>query len=149
MIGNLYSLFLGSSPNWYKNTIIAFLIFNPICFFLLNQLNFNGGFIIGWFILLEFIFTLALALKCYPLQPGGLLLIQAIIIDLTNYKYGLLFGLSQSFYEDGQLESECFYGDDNFPSREWYENGQLRYEKKNGIKKHFNEQGDEVDDPWG
>ena len=89
MIGNLYSLFLGSSPNWYKNTIIAFLIFNPICFFLLNQLNLNGGFIIGWFILLEFIFTLALALKCYPLQPGGLLLIQAIIIDLTN-PYSLL-----------------------------------------------------------
>ncbi len=89
MIGNLYSLFLGSSPNWYKNTIIAFLIFNPICFFLLNQLNFNGGFIIGWFILLEFIFTLALALKCYPLQPGGLLTIQAILINLTN-PYSLL-----------------------------------------------------------
>ena len=89
MIGNLYSLFLGSSPNWYKNTIIAFLIFNPICFFLLNQLNLNGGFIIGWFILLEFIFTLALALKCYPLQPGGLLTIQAILINLTN-PYSLL-----------------------------------------------------------
>ena len=58
-------------------------------YWLLNQLNLNGGFIIGWFILLEFIFTLALALKCYPLQPGGLLLIQAIIIDLTN-PYSLL-----------------------------------------------------------
>ena len=84
MINNLYKLFLGSSPSWYKNTIIAFLIFNPIALYALNYLGFNGSFFIGWLLLLQFIFTLALALKCYPLQPGGLLAIQALLIGLTS-----------------------------------------------------------------
>ena len=84
MINNLYKMFLGSSPSWYKNTIIAFLIFNPIALYTLNSLGFNGSFVIGWLLLLEFIFTLALALKCYPLQPGGLLAIQALMIGLTS-----------------------------------------------------------------
>ncbi|MDC1332115.1 sodium/proton antiporter NhaB [Gammaproteobacteria bacterium] len=84
MINNLYKLFLGSSPSWYKNTIIAFLIFNPIALYTLNNLGFNGSFFIGWLLLLQFIFTLALALKCYPLQPGGLLAIQALMIGLTS-----------------------------------------------------------------
>ena len=34
--------------------------------------------------MLQFIFTLALALKCYPLQPGGLLAIEALVMDLSN-----------------------------------------------------------------
>ncbi|MDA9869400.1 sodium/proton antiporter NhaB [Gammaproteobacteria bacterium] len=84
MINNLYKMFLGSSPSWYKNTIIAFLIFNPIALYALNYLGFNGSFVIGWLLLLQFIFTLALALKCYPLQPGGLLAIQALMIGLTS-----------------------------------------------------------------
>jgi NhaB family Na+:H+ antiporter len=46
----------------------------------------NGNFIVGWIFLLEFIFTLALALKCYPLQPGGLLAIEAIVLGLTTTK---------------------------------------------------------------
>ncbi len=69
--------FLGSAPTWYKQTIIAFLIINPILFFTV------GPFITGWLLILEFIFTLALALKCYPLQPGGLLAIQAIAIGMA------------------------------------------------------------------
>ena len=84
MINNLYKMFLGSSPSWYKNTIIAFLIFNPIALYALNYVGFNGSFFIGWLLLLQFIFTLALALKCYPLQPGGLLAIQALLIGLTS-----------------------------------------------------------------
>ena len=84
MINNLYKMFLGSSPSWYKNTIIAFLIFNPIALYTLNNLGLNGSFFIGWLLLLQFIFTLALALKCYPLQPGGLLAIQALMIGLTS-----------------------------------------------------------------
>ena len=71
-------MFLGDSPDWYKNTIIAFLIINPITLLILNSIGLNGSFIVGWMILLEFIFTLALALKCYPLQPGGLIAIQAL-----------------------------------------------------------------------
>jgi NhaB family Na+:H+ antiporter len=46
----------------------------------------NGSFIVGWMFLLEFIFSLALALKCYPLQPGGLLAIEAIVLGLTTTK---------------------------------------------------------------
>ena len=35
--------------------------------------------------LLQFIFTLAMALKCYPLQPGGLLAIEALLfLGLTS-----------------------------------------------------------------
>ena len=69
--------FLGNSPNWYKQTIIAFLILNPI-------LVVYSPFIAGWALVIEFIFTLAMALKCYPLQPGGLLAVEAIIIGLAS-----------------------------------------------------------------
>jgi len=72
--------FLGNSPKWYKLTIIGFLILNPILFFTV------GPFIAGWVLILEFIFTLAMALKCYPLQPGGLLAIEAILIGMTTPK---------------------------------------------------------------
>ena len=82
----LSKMFLGNSPNWYKSTILAFLILNPILLLILNEANLNGSFIVGWIFLLEFIFTLALALKCYPLQPGGLLAIQAIALGLTSTK---------------------------------------------------------------
>src|SRR6056300_1016602 len=89
MINNLYKMFLGNSPDWYKNTIIAFLIINPMALLILNAIELNGTFIVGWMVLLEFIFTLALALKCYPLQPGGLIAIQALFLGLTN-PYSLL-----------------------------------------------------------
>ncbi len=75
----LKSNFMGQSPTWYKLTIVAFLIVNPIIF------HFDP-FIAGWAVLIQFIFTLACALKCYPLQPGGLIAIQALIIGLTNAK---------------------------------------------------------------
>ncbi len=69
--------FLGNSPSWYKLTIIGFLILNPIL------VVFNP-FVAGWVLVLEFIFTLAMALKCYPLQPGGLLAVQAIVLGLAT-----------------------------------------------------------------
>ena len=80
----MYSMFLGDSPRWYKQAILSFLLLNPILLMVLNSLGLNGGFIMGWVILLQFIFTLALALKCYPLQPGGLLAIEALVMDLSN-----------------------------------------------------------------
>lgn len=70
--------FLGASPSWYKFTILAFLFINPILFFALNP------FVAGWVLVAEFIFTLAMALKCYPLQPGGLLAIEAVMIGMTT-----------------------------------------------------------------
>ena len=76
--------FLGNSPVWYKLTIIGFLIANPV---LLAALGENGPFVVGWLLVLEFIFTLAMALKCYPLAPGGLLAIEAVVIGLTTAKH--------------------------------------------------------------
>ena len=70
--------FLGNSPYWYKLTIIFFLIANPMVLWSL------GPAVAGWLLVGEFIFTLAMALKCYPLQPGGLLVLQAILLQLTT-----------------------------------------------------------------
>ena len=70
--------FLGHAPNWYKLTIVAFLVMNPLLMLLI------GPVLTGWVVLLQFIFTLAMALRCYPLQPGGLLAIQAVVIGLTT-----------------------------------------------------------------
>jgi NhaB family Na+:H+ antiporter len=53
------------------------LIINPILFSI-------SPFVAGWVLILEFIFTLAMALKCYPLQPGGLLAIEAIVIGMAS-----------------------------------------------------------------
>ena len=72
------SNFLGQSPNWYKLTIIGFLILNPIL------VATAGPFVTGWCLIAEFIFCLAMALKCYPLQPGGLLAIEAVALGLTS-----------------------------------------------------------------
>jgi NhaB family Na+:H+ antiporter len=38
----------------------------------------------GWALVLEFIFTLAMALRCYPLQPGGLLALEAVAVGMTS-----------------------------------------------------------------
>jgi len=78
MAQSFISNFLGQAPVWYKQTILAFLVLNPLL--LLTA----GPFITGWVLILEFIFTLALALKCYPLQPGGLLAIEAIVIGMAS-----------------------------------------------------------------
>ncbi|AKA17590.1 Na(+)/H(+) antiporter NhaB [Aeromonas hydrophila] len=69
--------FLGNAPQWYKAAILLFLLINPIAFYL-------DPFIAGWLLVVEFIFTLAMALKCYPLQPGGLLAIEAVLIGMTS-----------------------------------------------------------------
>ena len=73
-----YKNFLGNAPTSYKNTILLFLVINPIL------LHTVGPFITGWILILEFIFTLAMALKCYPLQSGGLLAMEAIILGMAT-----------------------------------------------------------------
>lgn len=70
--------FLGNAPGWYKLAILAFLVINPIMLFV------AGPFVTGWMLIGEFIFTLAMALKCYPLPAGGLLAIQAVAIGMTR-----------------------------------------------------------------
>jgi len=71
------SNFLGQSPNWYKQLIIVFLLVNPVVFII-------NPFLAGWLLVIEFVFTLTMALKCYPLQPGGLLALEAVVIGMTS-----------------------------------------------------------------
>ncbi|MXP50928.1 sodium/proton antiporter NhaB [Pantoea sp. SoEX] len=70
--------FLGGSPNWYKLLIVFFLIINPIFYLYINS------YVASWLLLIEFIFTLSMSLKCYPLLPGGLLSLEAIIIGMSS-----------------------------------------------------------------
>ncbi|WP_199608823.1 sodium/proton antiporter NhaB [Flocculibacter collagenilyticus] len=77
ILGAFYKNFLGNSPEWYKLTIIVLLLINPIIFAI-------NPYFAGWLLVIEFIFTLAMALKCYPLQPGGLLAIEAVAIGMTT-----------------------------------------------------------------
>ncbi|PIE56618.1 MAG: sodium/proton antiporter NhaB [Desulfobulbus propionicus] len=70
--------FLGNAPNWYKLILVNFLIINPLL------LIFAGPFVTGWVLIGEFIFTLAMALKCYPLPAGGLLALEAVALGMTH-----------------------------------------------------------------
>ncbi|WP_108802854.1 sodium/proton antiporter NhaB [Aquimarina sp. Aq107] len=76
----MFKYFLGNSPKWFKTVMIGFLIFNVFSFFFL------GKTITSWIFIAEFIFTLAMALKCYPLQSGGLLAIEILALNLTTPK---------------------------------------------------------------
>ena len=77
----MFENFLGNSPKWFKMTMLGFLIFNVI------SLQLFGEYITAWIFIAEFIFTLAMALKCYPLLSGGLLAIEAIVLKLTTAKH--------------------------------------------------------------
>ncbi len=73
----MFKYFLGNSPKWFKSVMIFFLIINiPMYFF--------NPHISAWLFIAEFIFTLAMALKCYPLQSGGLLAIEVLALGLTS-----------------------------------------------------------------
>jgi len=74
----MFKYFLGQSPRWYKLTMLGFLIFNIIAYFTLPKE------VTAWMFIGEFIFTLAMALKCYPLQSGGLLAMEALALGLTT-----------------------------------------------------------------
>lgn len=82
MFGNwpavLFNNFLGHSPVWYKWTILGFLVLNP------GLMAVVGPVFAGWCLILEFIFVLAMALKCYPLQPGGLLTLEMLVLGLAT-----------------------------------------------------------------
>jgi NhaB family Na+:H+ antiporter len=73
-----YREFLGNSPVWFKNAILTFLLLSlPLKMVL-------GTTILGWLFLGMFILTLAMALKCYPLQSGGLLALGILAVGLTT-----------------------------------------------------------------
>ncbi|MDT3662063.1 MAG: sodium/proton antiporter NhaB [Anaerobiospirillum sp.] len=76
--GKAFALnFMGTAPTWYKLFVLGCLILNPI-------LAAISPVLAGWVLVAEFIFTLAMALNCYPLIPGGFLAIEAAVIGLCD-----------------------------------------------------------------
>ena len=73
--------FLGDSPVWYKQLIVFFLVLNPVL------LMVAGNQICAWALLFEFIVTLMMALRCYPLQAGGLIALQGVLMGLTTTEH--------------------------------------------------------------
>ena len=73
-----FASFLGHAPAAYKAGLLATLAGNALLWW------FAGDVAVGWAVVLEFIATLALSLKCYPLAPGGLLAIEALLLGLTT-----------------------------------------------------------------
>ncbi len=72
-----FNNFLGNSPAWFKGVILAFLAIS----WPLVQLSTT---IAGWAFIGMFILTLAMALKCYPLQSGGILAVAILGLGLTS-----------------------------------------------------------------
>lgn len=75
----VFNQFLGNSPKWFKFVMLGFLV---ICY---PALLLFGKVVMGWAFIGMFIFTLAMALKCYPLQSGGILGIAILVLGLTDY----------------------------------------------------------------
>lgn len=73
-----YKSFMGGSPAWYKDGVIFCLVLNPVLFY------YTSPAITGWAILIQFIATLALALKCYPLLPGGLIALEVVFLGMVS-----------------------------------------------------------------
>lgn len=84
MLRQFWESFLGDSPESYKKTIAGFLLANPLLYLLLPLLGLDGGFWVGWLILFQFIYTLALALRCYPLVPGGLIALEGFLLGMAD-----------------------------------------------------------------
>ena len=70
--------FLNNSPVWFKTSILVFLV---VCWPIKILL---GTTVVGWLFVGMFILTLAMALKCYPLQSGGLLALAVLALGLTS-----------------------------------------------------------------
>jgi Na+:H+ antiporter, NhaB family len=70
--------FLGHAPRWYSAALLAMLALNILLALV------AGPVITAWAIVLEFIFTLAMALKSYPLAPGGLIALEAVLLGLAT-----------------------------------------------------------------
>lgn len=88
----MFKNFLGHSPAWFKISILGLLVMNMVLFFGM-PLFMNAELshqIISWIFIAEFIFCLAMALKCYPLQSGGLFAIQIVFLGLTSPKNAYL-----------------------------------------------------------
>lgn len=78
LAGAFWRNFLGHAPDWYKWLIVGCLIANPLL------LVVAGPVVTSWAMLFQFIVTLMMALRCYPLQPGGLIAIEATVLGLVT-----------------------------------------------------------------
>jgi len=78
LAGAFWRNFLGHAPDWYKWLIVACLAANPLLLAVL------GPVVTGWAMLIQFVVTLMMALRCYPLQPGGLLALEAALLGLVT-----------------------------------------------------------------
>lgn len=78
LAGAFWRNFLGHAPDWYKWLIVACLAANPLL------LAVAGPVVASWVMLFQFIVTLMMALRCYPLQPGGLIAIEAAVLGLVT-----------------------------------------------------------------
>ncbi len=79
-IKDFIHLFMGLAPKSYKVFIIICLVLNPFLFWMMGSLA------AGWAVLIEFLIILSLALKCYPLFPGGLVAIEALALKMVGMK---------------------------------------------------------------
>ncbi|MBK7250743.1 MAG: sodium/proton antiporter NhaB [Gammaproteobacteria bacterium] len=70
--------FLGHAPRWYALAVVGLLAFNVPLYGLAGPVT------TAWVILAEFIFTLAMALKCHPLAPAGLVALEAVLLGLAT-----------------------------------------------------------------
>lgn len=70
--------FLGHASHAYKLTLLLALAGNVALCWL------AGPVVAAWAILIEFIAVLAMSLQCYPLAPGGLLALQAVLLGLAT-----------------------------------------------------------------
>ena len=73
-----FAAFMGQAPRAYKFGVLAALLGNVLLWTTL------GPVAAGWALVVEFIATLALSMYCYPLAPGGLLVVEAVLLHLTT-----------------------------------------------------------------
>ena len=75
--GPVVASFMGSAPRVYKLAMLAALVINALLWTMAPTAA-------AWAIVIEFIATLTLAIKCHPLAPGGLLAVEAVVLGLTS-----------------------------------------------------------------
>ncbi len=90
MLKALWRSFLGNTPAAYKLVLLSALVLNPVLYLL------AGPFWAGWALVAEFLGVLAMSLVCYPLAPGGLLAIEAVLMGLAS-PVGVYHEVSSNF----------------------------------------------------
>ncbi len=119
--GELFKLFLGSSPKWYKKSIL-FMLFSNLLLYVLEVFVFGGSEAIftAWLMLVEVLFILTTVLYSYPLPSLTLIMAEALLLGMTdlsiighevqsnmNTILLAIFGIAPLFFHK-ELLSFCF-----------------------------------------